>query len=338
MGNFIPCGSTSHHHHKPSFLDSQLALLVQQAEAKADSDLLAFNRILLQRALIRSGFSILEDVFRDAGGVVGGSITFAQARAALASHGIAMDGVAIFGETNLDGSPTAATGLTFREFALAVALGLVLGSIRLPGIAVEGGVLTARPSSASTSPRGTIRHSMTEDEALASGGDTGTAAAIAAEEAQALHAEATGAAPPASSRRNSHVSVSPMHAIAHAIDLIFQAFCHFDARRCGLIHRRDLEEGMCEVGGFVSPVGTGVDSRKHPAESFQVEGSSQARGDGMVHPAPRRHVHPTTLHFLAMNDRWKELDWDSDGVITFREFMWGFLGWLGMGDDAAGDE
>ena len=32
-------------------------------------------------------------------------------------------------------------------------------------------------------------------------------------------------------------------------------------------------------------------------------------------------------------ERWKELDWDQNGTITFQEFLLGFEGWVGIEDD-----
>ena len=31
---------------------------------------------------------------------------------------------------------------------------------------------------------------------------------------------------------------------------------------------------------------------------------------------------------ILSEERWKELDWDGDGQITFREFIWAFQTWI----------
>ena len=39
---------------------------------------------------------------------------------------------------------------------------------------------------------------------------------------------------------------------------------------------------------------------------------------------------------VLSEERWKELDWDGDGQIAFREFIWAFQGWISS--DGEGDE
>ena len=34
-------------------------------------------------------------------------------------------------------------------------------------------------------------------------------------------------------------------------------------------------------------------------------------------------------------ERWKEMDWDDDGTITFKEFFWAFQGWISAEDEDA---
>ena len=36
---------------------------------------------------------------------------------------------------------------------------------------------------------------------------------------------------------------------------------------------------------------------------------------------------------VLSEERWKELDWDGDGEITFREFIWAFQGWIATEED-----
>jgi hypothetical protein len=41
---------------------------------------------------------------------------------------------------------------------------------------------------------------------------------------------------------------------------------------------------------------------------------------------------------LLMEDRWSELDWDHDGQITFKEFLFAFYKWVGVDDIDSDDE
>ena len=36
---------------------------------------------------------------------------------------------------------------------------------------------------------------------------------------------------------------------------------------------------------------------------------------------------------VLSEERWKELDWDGDGTIAFREFIWAFQGWISQDDE-----
>mmetsp|Transcript_11043 Transcript_11043/g.20478 ORF Transcript_11043/g.20478 Transcript_11043/m.20478 type:complete len:89 (+) Transcript_11043:1775-2041(+) len=54
-------------------------------------------------------------------------------------------------------------------------------------------------------------------------------------------------------------------------------------------------------------------------------------------PSLRKDEKPNNspIQGLLSRDRWKELDWDSDGFITYQEFMCTFVKWVSSlsGDD-----
>jgi hypothetical protein len=41
---------------------------------------------------------------------------------------------------------------------------------------------------------------------------------------------------------------------------------------------------------------------------------------------------------LLQADRWAELDWDDDGQISFKEFLWAFYEWVGIDDESDDEE
>lgn len=45
----------------------------------------------------------------------------------------------------------------------------------------------------------------------------------------------------------------------------------------------------------------------------------------------------TRLAFLS-EARWAEMDWDRDGTITFEEFLYSFLEWVGLDDESDSDD
>lgn len=48
-------------------------------------------------------------------------------------------------------------------------------------------------------------------------------------------------------------------------------------------------------------------------------------------------VHPGPGSRFMTQERFDELDWDGDGFITFKEFLFAFESWVGFDDDAEGE-
>jgi hypothetical protein len=42
--------------------------------------------------------------------------------------------------------------------------------------------------------------------------------------------------------------------------------------------------------------------------------------------------HSDAIGFLT-DERYAELDWDGDGSVTFKEFLFAFMSWVGLDDD-----
>lgn len=99
-------------------------------------------------------------------------------------------------------------------------------------------------------------------------------------------------------------------AIMQAFHLCLEAFAAFDVKHAGELHREDLESAMTTMS-----MGSAAGALKERA----------------------RHPIPTdALHFLS-EERFKELDFDSDGSITFREFLFAMFAWVGL-DEGEEDE
>jgi len=92
--------------------------------------------------------------------------------------------------------------------------------------------------------------------------------------------------------------------LVEAIRIAVEAYLLFDADASGTIDREEVQNIIDSGGGG--------------------KGAKGARG--------RRNSN-STPNALLSKDRWGEMDWDKDGTITFKEFLWALLGWVGMNDD-----
>jgi hypothetical protein len=150
-----------------------------------------------------------------------------------------------------------------------------------------------------------------------------------------------------SSRRGSGDASDP-NLVAWAFHLSLEAFLQLssggkthtrtqacDAHRCisyplsvyaGVIRREDLSRGIRQLA-MMSPARL---SGSHGPDGFRTASAEKsARG--------RSQFPVSALEFLA-DDRFAELDWDEDGQITFREFLFAFVNWTGVEDqDEEGD-
>mmetsp|Transcript_6289 Transcript_6289/g.20028 ORF Transcript_6289/g.20028 Transcript_6289/m.20028 type:complete len:313 (-) Transcript_6289:33-971(-) len=94
---------------------------------------------------------------------------------------------------------------------------------------------------------------------------------------------------------------------ANAFQLVVEAYMLFDTDASGTIDRDEVINVLCKS-----------------------EGSQRSR--------QRSSPATTGASALLSEDRWRELDADNDGFITFSEFLYGFATWVGMDEDEEEDE
>jgi len=98
--------------------------------------------------------------------------------------------------------------------------------------------------------------------------------------------------------------------LVEAIRIAVEAYLLFDADANGTIDREEVLAIITDGGG------TKVAKSKRRGSNSNAGGSNA----------------------LLSKERWSEMDWDKDGTITFKEFLWALLGWVGMNDDEGEDE
>jgi calcium-binding protein CML len=95
--------------------------------------------------------------------------------------------------------------------------------------------------------------------------------------------------------------------IAEAFSLVMDAYLTFDSEGKGFITRDDMRDFITTMGSQ-SPSKSGVKSTRGAAEM----------GPG--------------TSFLT-EERMDEMDWDGSGHVTYSEFVYSFLGWVGFEED-----
>jgi calcium-binding protein CML len=104
-------------------------------------------------------------------------------------------------------------------------------------------------------------------------------------------------------------------AILQTFHLCLEAFATFDRRHTGIITKSGLEAAMT----ILSTKG--------------VAGS----GSSSLHEREKHPIPTDALHFLS-EERFKELDFDDDGNISFAEFLFAMFAWVGLDEDEEDEE
>lgn len=99
--------------------------------------------------------------------------------------------------------------------------------------------------------------------------------------------------------------------LVNALKLVLEAYILFDTDGSGTIDREEVLAMVDEENRRAKEA-----RKKKGAHGGDVTGTSS----------------------LLSRERWEELDWDSDGQITFKEFLFALMTWVGMDDDDDMDE
>ena len=142
---------------------------------------------------------------------------------------------------------------------------------------------------------------LSEDEAAGAGGDESGVKKVAAKR--------IGAKLSRGGRRPSFLEGRGVQ-LQEAFRLCMDAYLEFDKDAKGFVSKEDMVGTIVEFAGR-SPAKSGVGKMKKYQES----------------------IGPVTA-FLTQ-DRMDEMDWDSDGCITYKEFVYSFLKWVGVDETEA---
>lgn len=279
-----------------------------------------FNFILLKIPTIRATFRKIHKAFArfdtDGNGTIEVTELLSCVRAVAPGHDIVDEDI----EALFQSADRKHNGhLTFREFLVALALGYLLGDIPLE----LGSPAPRRASMAATPATGVSPAARAQAVGISSEGAGDGADALGA----AAHGAGAGPAPvippspaaamsPVLVQKYRHMTAAQLNdsilggdnaAIAYCFHLILEAFFHFDVQRNGVIHRHELQAAMSHL------------AMKSPTASLRSARSGHT-------------IDSDALTFLT-SERYDELDFDKDGQVTFREFLFAFMAWAGFAED-----
>ena len=300
----------------------------------------SFNRIILKFPAIRRAFISIHAVFREFDSDNSGTIDASellQCMHALGAKDMTEEGVkemftyAIIPKEHTNGKKKSKTksvlALTFKEFLLCLAIGSVLqlfplfraysaidikkyvdtGSLR--NIDYDGG--GSGDSGTYSSPPPTDHSSPAPSEASVQRRTTSeevAAAAIAAKVAVSNVMKPNGKQafiPKSDDNTDPFLLLQGRH-LVNALKLVLEAYILFDNDGSGSIDRNEVLRMIDE------------ENRKAKATGKKKAGQVGTSA-------------------LLSKERWLELDWDSDGQITFKEFLFALFTWVGIDDEDSMD-
>jgi len=308
-------------------LDAQIKDLVKRkhAEFLREDSLHPLNKIMLQSETIAGAFRKIRRSFHDFHRPDTDRVDHADLVKTMAELGANCDDETI--ETIFHASDKYDEhSLSFNEFLVCLALAYLLDLI--PGLSVEenrfGGRLASAPKRRGSSDSKRVSDSGhgegkgTDAEAptgagggASSGASTGGGSGGGASGGASVGTTSTLVVVPQDSpataiRRRSSAAAVSAHSVAirNAFHLVLEAYMYFDTKGEGVIRRDAFSKAMED----------------------EVAGGASKRSRG------KRHASGPAMSMLT-SERFAELDWDKDGTITFKEFLFAFEDWIGLNDD-----
>ena len=181
---------------------------------------------------------------------------------------------------------------------MSLALGFLLGQIPI----LEAVTVTAEDSSVA------VAEANAKQAALDAGGDVEVDEEQPASRSRRSKTISRSAVKKMSSMTEGQLLAREGTAIAYSFTLVLEAFFYFDPKHTGFIKKEELAESMGALSS--AGVSAGVTAAGHSGEA---------------------------LSFLT-EERYNELDWDHDGSVTFKEFLFAFMAWVGLDDEDSDDE
>jgi len=147
--------------------------------------------------------------------------------------------------------------------------------------------------------------------------------------------------------------------LAHAFDMIFEAYCHLDVAKHGFLRKSDLAHGLHDVHegsierGHGHGHGASIDGHAHPlpavvrtlditpekpqsartsADTSSLSGNVAGHAAILISQSSSSRPLTSVLEFLTQ-ERFLELDWNANGEVSFAEFLVTFVLWVGVEDD-----
>lgn len=118
-------------------------------------------------------------------------------------------------------------------------------------------------------------------------------------------------------KRSASTFYGASKSISEAFELAIDMYLSFDVEGKGTISHSDMECLMTRV--------------QQSSPSKGMKKSRRGSGAGLPSGGP--------VHELLSAARWQEMDWDHDGFITFQEFIFTFVRWVGdTADDSCLDD